>query len=65
MSTNEPQVADMGRYDTQRTCRELGISRSTLERYRRKGFIRVHFFKTNYRPFYYGHDILKLWRLSL
>ena len=65
MSINEPKVSAMGRYSTSRTCTELGVSRSTLERYRKNGSIQVHYFKTNWRPFYYGKDIIALWRLSV
>ena len=40
MNAFAPQVAPQGRYDTKATCRELGISRSTLTRYTKAGLIR-------------------------
>lgn len=65
MNPMEPKVEPRGRYSTTRTCAEIGISRSTLARYRRGGQIPVHYFKTNWRPFYYGKDILALWRTAV
>lgn len=64
MNTFPPEVAPMGRYDTKRTCAELGISRSTLERHRKAGRITYRLNKLNQRPYYRGQDIIKLWRTA-
>lgn len=65
MGTNEPKVEAVGRYDTKRTCKELGISRSTLERYRKAGLLKPKYHKANMRPYYVGADVLKLWHLMM
>lgn len=61
MSIEKPNVEPNARYSTIQTCSELGISRSTLGRYCKAGMIPVHYFAANFRPFYYGKDIVKLW----
>lgn len=63
MTAFEPQVANGGRYDTNTTCSQLGIGRSTLTRYRKAGLIRPRYHKANMRPYYMGSDIVKLWRM--
>lgn len=65
MNPMEPKVAPQGRYNTTRACAEIGISRSTLERYRRAGRIHPDYHKANMRPLYKGSEIIKLWRMIL
>lgn len=65
MNTQQPKVEPQGRYDTKRTCAEIGISRSTLERYRRAGLIRSRYHKANMRPYYTGAEISRLWNLLI
>ena len=65
MNPFEPQVAPQGRYDINRACAEIGISRSTLDRYRRAGRIHPGYHKANMRPFYKGSEIIRLWRMIL
>lgn len=64
MNALQPKVAPVGRYDTKRTCVELGISRSTLERHRKAGNITPRLNKLNKRPYYRGQDIIDLWRIA-
>ena len=65
MGTNEPKVEARGRYDTKATCRELGISRSTLARYTKAGLIRPRRHKANMRPYFIGAEITRLWTMSV
>ena len=65
MNTFQPNVAPQGRYDTAKTCAELGIRRSTLERYRRAGRISPGYHKANMRPYYKGSEIINLWRMTV
>lgn len=65
MTALQPEVAPMGRYSIRKTCELLGIGRSTLNRWRKKGLIRPRYSKVNLRPYYYGHEILSLWTRTL
>ena len=65
MTTNKPDVSPAGRYDTKSTCSILGISRSTLMRYRNQGIIRPWYHKANMRPYFKGSDIIKLWLMVI
>ena len=65
MNAFAPQVAPQGRYDTKATCRELGISRSTLARYTKAGLIRPRHHKANMRPYFIGAEITRLWTMSV
>lgn len=61
MNAFEPKAAPQGRYDTNAACKALGISRSTLNRYRAAGLITPRYHKANMRPYFMGADIKKLW----
>lgn len=65
MNVTEPSVSPKGRYSTNETCSKLGISRATLNRYRKAGLITAQFRKANFRPYYVGKDITRLWLLSV
>ena len=65
MNADRPNVAPQGRYDTKRACAELGISRSTLTRYRQAGYIREGRYKTNMRLYFKGSEIIRLWSMIL
>jgi len=65
MTTTKPDVSPAGRYDTKTVCAQLGISRSTLMRYRKNGFIRPWYHKANMRPYFKGTDIVKLWLMIM
>ena len=64
MNITQPQVSPKGRYSTAEACVKLGISRSTLNRYRKAGYITPMFRKANYRPYYTGSEITRLWTLT-
>ncbi len=65
MNISQPKVAPQGRYDTNTACTELGIGRSTLQRYRKAGLIHVGYHKANMRPYFKGAEIINLWRMML
>ena len=64
MNVTQPSVSPNGRYSTNETCSKLGISRSTLTRYRKAGLITAQFRKANFRPYYTGSEITRLWTLT-
>ena len=65
MNATEPNVSPNGHYDTKSVCSVLGISRSTLERYGRRGLIKPRYSKVNMRPWYLGSEITRIWRMTL
>lgn len=65
MTETKPNIDPAGRYTIAKTCKLLGIDRSTLHRHTKKGNIKVHFRKCNNRPFYTGLDILKFWQIAI
>lgn len=64
MNITQPNVSPNGRYSTSEACTRLGISRSTLHRYCRAGLITPRYRKANYRPYFIGSDITRLWTLN-
>lgn len=65
MTATQPKVSPMGRYSAADTCGLLGISRSTLTRYCKRGLLKPRYRKANIRPYYYGHEILSLWTMTI
>ena len=65
ITSEEPNVALTGRYNTTETCRKLGICKDTLRDWRKKGAIRCGFRRETGRPFYTGAEIMRVWRASL
>lgn len=65
MTETKPNIEPAGRYTIARTCKILGIDRSTLHRHTKKGHIKVHYRKSTNRPFYTGLDILKFWQIAI
>lgn len=61
ITSTRPLVALDGRYSVTETCAVLGIHRGTLQRYTKKGFIKVHFRRADSRKVYEGRDIIRLW----
>ena len=62
VTMKEPEVNPSGRYSINDTAAKLGIARSTLLNWEKKGYIRSYLMRTGYRKFYTGIDILKCWR---
>ncbi len=62
MIGTEPKTEPARRYKISEVCSLLGIERSTLRRHTKQGHIQVNYWKSNNRPFYTGHDVLKFWR---
>ena len=65
MTNEQPQLSPAGRYSTKEACRALGISRSTLARYCKKGLLRPRYLKANFRPYFTGYEIVKLWTMTV
>ena len=61
ITMKEPEVNPSGRYSIEQTRRLLGIARSTLYEWERKGYISSHLHKHTLRRFYTGIDILRCW----
>ena len=64
MTTIEPKVEPAGRYSVQQTRQLLGIARSTLDEWTKRGYIKCHYHHT-LRKFYKGIDIIKCWRKEI
>ena len=65
IQTEEPKVADTGRYTATEACKALGIHRNTLRRYSQKNLIKCTYRRCDHRKLYSGAEIKKLWRMSL
>lgn len=65
MNVFQPNVAPNGRYDISTTCAKLGISRNTLQRYRKAGLIHTGYHKANMRPYFKGSEIIRLWSMTM
>ena len=63
ITMEKPDVNPAGRYSVEQTRRLLGIARSTLMEWDRRGYIRRYYHKAGMRPFYKGIDILKCWNM--
>lgn len=62
ITMQEPQVMPSRRYSIKETTMLLGVARSTLNDWDKKGYIRSHCHKISMRKFYTGLDILRCWR---
>lgn len=66
MTTEEPKVADNGRYNTKQTCEYMGVSYKTLMVMVENGLIKHEWMGTvrNWRPrrIFLGKEIKKAWR---
>ena len=63
ITMEKPDVNPAGRYSVNDTRKLLGIARSTLAEWEKKGYIKRSYFKTGLRPFFKGNDILKCWNM--
>jgi hypothetical protein len=61
ITMEKPDVNASGRYSIKDTCRLLGIARSTLQAWERRGYIRRSYYRTGLRPFFTGLEILRCW----
>ncbi len=59
----KPDVNPAGRYSIKQTTVLLGIARSTLREWDKKGYIKSNFHKAGLRRFYTGTEIIKCWNL--
>lgn len=62
ITMQEPNVIPSRRYSINQTMQLLGIARSTLNEWDKKGYIRSHYHRISMRKFYTGLDILRCWR---
>lgn len=58
-----PDVVPSGRYNIKQTSMLLGIARSTLVDWTKKGYIKCQYHKIGLRKFYTGLEILKCWNM--
>ena len=63
ITMEKPNVNPAGRYSIKQTHTALGISRSTLQQWEKKGYINSHLHKAGFRRFYTGLDIIKCWNM--
>ncbi len=60
----EPAVTLNGQYALGETAKVLGIHRTTLTRYMKRGLIRCNFHRSG-RRFFYGREIIRCWKATL
>lgn len=65
VTSNEPKVNAASRYSINETCKLLGISRKTLQKYTEYGMIRCGFRKATMKKFYTGLSITEFWRAAV
>ena len=63
ITMEKPEVDASGRYSVNDTCKLLGIARSTLMDWTKRGYIKRSYHKVGYRPFYKGMEIIKCWNM--
>lgn len=63
ITMDKPDVNPAGRYSIEQTRKVLGIARSTLSEWEKRGYIRRNYFKASLRPFFKGIDIIKCWNM--
>jgi len=56
-----PAVHPKGKYGTNETCALLGINRTTLWRYTKRGLICCKISGVSGRLYYLGSDIMRFW----
>jgi len=59
----QPTVESQQRYSVGQTAALLGIHRNTLKTYTDSNLIKARYHVGTMRKFYYGHDILRFWRM--
>ena len=63
LTKEPPKVTMDGQYFTMDACRVLGgVSKDSFRRWRRNLNLPVHIAKSNGKRFYYGRELLMLWR---
>lgn len=65
VTCNEPKVIATSRYSINETCKLLGITRKTLQKYTTYGLIKCGYRKATMKKFYTGLDIMKFWRAAV
>ena len=63
ITMEKPNVNPAGRYSVEQTRKSLGIARSTLKEWDKRGYIKRSYHKAGLRPFYTGLEILKCWNM--
>lgn len=61
ITQDEPRVNPTSRYDINATCRLLTISRKTLAKYTKAGYIQCKMHKSTNKKFYVGQEIRRFW----
>lgn len=65
MTPTEPNVAPSGRYSVTLTAAALEIDRKTINNWCKEGKIAYHLHRINGRKFFYGSEILRVWKAYL
>lgn len=63
ITRTKPDVNPAGRYSIDETRALLGVARSTLSEWTKKGYINCKYHKVSMRKFYTGLEILKCWNM--
>ncbi len=65
ITQDEPVVKPASRYSINQTCVLLAVSRNTLAKYTKAGYIQYGMHKSTLRKFYLGREIMKFWRATV
>lgn len=65
ITQDEPKVKPASRYSINQTCDILTITRKTLAKYTKYGYIRCGIRKDTLRKFYLGREIMRFWRATV
>ena len=63
MISVEPNIADTAKLSINDVCREIGICRASLYNYMADGLIKKQTRRLNARPFFYGHEVKRFWKV--
>ena len=65
MNNSEPEVSPTARYELREAAAALGIHKSTLLNWTKRGLIKAGVRKVNGRRFWLGSDLLKCWKAMM
>lgn len=64
MIAHEPQVQPTERFAIGEAAKILGVTRNTLSRWIREGYVKFGIRKCNGRKFIIGQELVKVWRMQ-
>lgn len=65
MTTIEPKISPLARLELREAAEALGVNKSTILRWTRKGILRAGVKRSNCRKFWTGAELIRLWRASM